>query len=501
MNIIVLEHPRILSEHHFNDIANTPLWSCLMGGYVGAALQQAGHTVEYTDAASRGWDFPRTLREIMNQNPNMLCVNAVYFWEHTPWLFEMLAQLRFAGFKGHINLFGFFPTLAYPAILHHSAAVDTIAVGEPEHTLCELADGLNRIRHLSRIPGLAFTKRSEIRFSGIRQPEKDPDVFPAPLRCHNPGDTVMILASRGCYNHCTFCPIPPFYNRGALWRGREPEKVVAEMAHWKDQGASDFYFADPNFIGPGKKGRDRAMKMAELIRPLGITFGMETRPDDLTPEVLEALTDAGFKSLLLGVESGSPDLLASLHKSASRNVSAEALQLCRDAGVEPEVGFLMFVPESTLDDLAHNFRFLEENQLLDRLDRTANLLCHRQIVLMGTSGFEKFENQGRLVPSGPVGFQGDVAYRDTRVKWMSELIPHACLSVLRESGKPDSPIHWEACDNAALCQRVNDWLVNLFKDLTDRARNEPFLPSLSSVRAEIDAKLNQLVSEQLTAIR
>jgi hypothetical protein len=32
MKITVLEHPRLPSDAHFNDIANTPLWSCLMGG-------------------------------------------------------------------------------------------------------------------------------------------------------------------------------------------------------------------------------------------------------------------------------------------------------------------------------------------------------------------------------------------------------------------------------------------------------------------------------------
>jgi hypothetical protein len=31
MKITILEHPRLPSDAHFNDIANTPLWSCLMG--------------------------------------------------------------------------------------------------------------------------------------------------------------------------------------------------------------------------------------------------------------------------------------------------------------------------------------------------------------------------------------------------------------------------------------------------------------------------------------
>lgn len=64
MKIMVLEHPRLPSDAHFNDIANTPLWSCLMGGYVTAQLMREGHDVSYRDAVLSGWDFDRTGEEI-----------------------------------------------------------------------------------------------------------------------------------------------------------------------------------------------------------------------------------------------------------------------------------------------------------------------------------------------------------------------------------------------------------------------------------------------------
>ena len=55
MRVILLEHPREPSPVHFNDIANTPLWACLMTGYAGAALLQAGFEVDLVDAAT--WTF------------------------------------------------------------------------------------------------------------------------------------------------------------------------------------------------------------------------------------------------------------------------------------------------------------------------------------------------------------------------------------------------------------------------------------------------------------
>ena len=54
MKIIVLEHPRIGSKKRFNDIANTPLWSCLMGGYAAASLEQDGFDTVFLGHAIPG---------------------------------------------------------------------------------------------------------------------------------------------------------------------------------------------------------------------------------------------------------------------------------------------------------------------------------------------------------------------------------------------------------------------------------------------------------------
>ncbi len=132
MKAVVLEHPRMASEKRFNDIANTPLWSCLMGGYAASALDAAGCETTFMDAAQAFWTFGETKEKILALDPSLLCINAVYFWEHTPLLFEFLNDLKKQGFSGHINLFGFFPTLVYGEILENQPEVDSVAVGEFE---------------------------------------------------------------------------------------------------------------------------------------------------------------------------------------------------------------------------------------------------------------------------------------------------------------------------------------------------------------------------------
>ena len=491
MVITVLEHPRIRSEKRFNDIANTPLWSCLMGGYAAAGMEQVGHEVCFVDAATELWDFDATEREILRLSPAMLSINAVYFWEHTPRLFDFLSRLRFAGFEGHINLFGFFPTLAYQVILKEARTVDSIAVGECEATLAELAERLSKGLDWSDIPGLACRVSDGTRVAAPRLPEPNPDKFPFPIRDLRPENTVSILASRGCYNHCSFCPVPAFYNNGPLWRGRSAHNVLEEITQLMDKGVRDFYFVDPNFIGPGKKGKRRALELAELIRSLGITFGMETRPNDLDIETLESLASSGLQSLLLGIESGSAAVLGRLRKDARLNAGQRAVSLCRSVGIEPEIGFLMFVPDSTVEDLEYNLEFLQGLNLLDRLDRTANLLCHRQIVLMGTSDYKRFRDQGRLTETGPFGFEGKISFVDDRVQWMSELVVHACLYALRDMSRPESPVCWRKSPHSAGLKGINTYLVDLFKRLLKDAQKANHLPPVSTLKNDIESELQQ----------
>ncbi|MCG6877803.1 MAG: B12-binding domain-containing radical SAM protein [Deltaproteobacteria bacterium] len=490
MRILILEHPRIKSEKHFNDIANTPLWSCLMGGYVAAGLEKTGQEVHYVDAASHEWDFERTTEEVFRRRPHLICINAVYFWEHTPGFFDWLASIRTGGYKAHINLFGFFPTLAYNAILASNPAVDSVSVGECEETLIALAEHLAKGLNWHDIPGLAFRTPTGIGLPGFRKPASDPDKFSFPRRHLKPGETVSILASRGCYNHCSFCPVPVFYNNGPLWRGRSPENIVQELTLLMDQGIRDFYFVDPNFIGPGRKGKERTMDLCRQLAPLSITFGMETRSSDLDAQILEALVSAGLQSLLLGVESGSAGILNNLNKGASQNISERAIGLCRSAGIEPEIGFLMFVPDSILADLEHNLAFLRRNLLLDRLDRTANLLCHYQIVFMGTSGYRCFQDQDRLTQLGPLGFEGDIAYGDPRVKWVSEVMIPVCHSVLRDMSQPGSPTDWRCGSaNSGTDKRVNDFLVDTFERLLATAGQGSPLPRAEPLVENIEADL------------
>ena len=494
MKVLVLEHPRIRSEKYFNEIANAPLLSSLLAGYAAASIQSCGCEVELLNANTKQWDFEATLQGVMQRNPELICVHAVYFWEHTAVLFDFLNNLRKCGFSGHINLFGFFPTLAYVPLLENIAAIDSITVGECEHTMAGLVIRLEWRKNWREIPGLAARDNQGRVLLLPRPPEPNPDLFSFPLRQHDAFDTAGVLASRGCYNQCRFCSIPAFYRSGPAWRGRRPEMVVKEIRLLKAQGVTDIYFLDPNFIGPGKSGQQRTRVLCQLLKPLGISFGMETRVNDLSAELLEELRAAGLNTLLLGIESGSSSVLEKLEKHGSVATAETAITLCRNAGIEPEIGFLMFVPDSTVSDLSENFDFLKRNELLTRLDRTANLLSHQQIIFWGTVGYRIFKKQNRITPTGPLGFVGEAVWADAAVEWMSHVIRHAALLVLTEIGNPTSSLFWEKQTDWSPVQGVNDYLVNLFERCLKMVNRNNTPPKLTEMKHAIEKEIIALLT-------
>ncbi len=146
-----------------------------------------------------------------------------------------------------------------------------------------------------------------------------------------------------------------------------------------------------------------------------------------------------------------------------------------------------------LEDLGENFAYLRRNHLLGRLDRTANLLCHRQIIFMGTSGYRRFREQGRITGAGPLGFQVDVSWRDDRTRWMADVVGHACLYVLAQTGRPSSPIFWRRHPDWQRCSAINDFLVNLFESLVSDLTAYKSIPSAVETKSAVQKELRKII--------
>jgi radical SAM superfamily enzyme YgiQ (UPF0313 family) len=410
-----------------------------------------------------------TLKKIVGAygNTPLLGVHLVYLWDKTEEVFNLLSQIKSRNKQIHINLYGYYPTFAFREILQRYPFVDSITLGEPEYPFLELAeaiirlsqsygsgracsaslgakqvmpnaDSLRRTLPLQHIKGLAF------RNAEFCAPHSalytSPDDLPFPDRSLLPiyqekGLSTYILGSRGCYGRCTFCYVGPFYGwqgHSPRWRGRSPENVYEELHFLYKKGERYFYFADANFFGPGRSGKERAKKLADLIIKGGleIRFGLECRANDIEKDSLSRLVTAGLREVFLGIESACGHTLKRFKKDTTQEVNRRAIELLRRFGIEPNLGFIMFEPHSRLEDIRTNFEFLKDTSLLRTPAITAHLLSHKQTLFMGTTDYHRFENHNDKGNLTCRPYEAQYDFKDQRVQSFYEASGRLCQGVL-----------------------------------------------------------------------
>src|SRR5256712_22967 len=143
------------------------------------------------------------------------------------------------------------------------------------------------------------------------------------------GGGFPLLASRGCPEHCTYCP----HRILAGYRARSIANIADELERLCDQHPRPYViFRDPLF----SEQRLRCLELCDEIqaRGLTLTFEAETRLDRLDVELLDKLYDAGLRAMSFGVESLDP---ATLKKSGRRPIpqlhQREIIQHCRNKGI------------------------------------------------------------------------------------------------------------------------------------------------------------------------
>ncbi|HXY55586.1 MAG TPA: radical SAM protein [Nitrospirota bacterium] len=500
MKILLLEHPRSIAPERCNDIANTPLSSCLLSGYAAGMLKDKGHHVEIVEGYLDGLTYEAIAERVIAMKPDILGVHLVYHWRNDHALFDFLARMKKNGHASSVTAYGFYATLSYRNILKDHEAVDTVIVGEPELPFAGLAEAAALKNYTPVIPGLALRDGTGSIKLMTPDPVVDLDSLPVPVRTEALAriSEVNLLGSRGCYGKCTFCYINSFFESGTPWRGRSPENIVKEIdAIIAGSGARDFYFTDPNFFGPGQMGQDRAVRLAALLKPRKIRFGIEGRVNDIRDETIALLADAGLCHILIGLESGKDESLRRMNKMTTVEQNENALRILRKNGIEPNVGFIMFEPDSSLSDLRVNFAFLKRNDLLKRLSVTANVLYHHQIVLEGTKAYHDLKRENRLVLERSSSYEGTAYFQNPEVASLADIMRQTTNFLFSRmdgiwSGKAVGPPRMEEA-----YAQVNELLVETFEDCLASLELGMRLDRelIASVVGIVEKKINQLLRE------
>lgn len=412
MKLVIVENPRPLTIEHYNDVANAPLSASLSSGYALAVARQAGWDTAFADFTAATDDPAIMAALILGESPDMVLFHWVYSWGHEPLAKDTLALLRRES-AAPLGAFGLFPTLARTRLLEYAPDLDFILSGEFEESLTELLHSFSEHGSISPLPGVVLRGQP----FGPRPLLADISSLPIPadVGSNCSYSSMNIESSRGCFGACSFCFIHRYYGCSRRRVRNLPSlerELETRMARRK---IHSLYFIDPTFIGPGVTEQQRAVRISRLARSLGLPFGFETRVDSVAAGVMATLAANGAESIFLGIESGCNGVLQRIGKRIDTGQIRRAVRIVRDSGMQLNIGFIMFEPDTTMDELAENYRFLDGLGLLDDHDLTVNLLYHNQIVLYGSAAWERFALEGRLRLNRQLPFEGRYRFRDARV--------------------------------------------------------------------------------------
>ena len=242
-------------------------------------------------------------------------------------------------------------TMEEGAVLEGCPAIDVGVVGEGCETILEILRG----DELAGIPGIVY--RSE---GAIQQTERrafvHPDSTPFPtysdFELRRYGPRMSLVSSYGCPYRCIYCSVPR--SKGQAWRPKSWEHMLEEVRFWYDRGYRSFQFHDSNLL----LDRVRIGRFCEQVidERLDCRFDARgVRADHLDIELLGLLRQAGFRTLRIGVESGSDRVLRALKKGETRQQIETAIREALDAGFELVLYFLIGSPGEGPEEIKASF--------------------------------------------------------------------------------------------------------------------------------------------------
>lgn len=343
-------------------------------GYLAKSIEGQGHQVKILDCSlsnieSSSDEFMESVRSFM---PDLVGVSS---WSILfPEALNVLKVCKSVD-KNIVTLMGGPHATSYASKAILYPEIDYILRGECEFSFPQFIEHLEKLTpDKKQIPGLVWKVENQV-FQNPMDTSFDMDDLPIPdydiIRLENYWENgyryntlekknAPVWLTRGCPYKCTFCSAPQINGKPLRKHSIEyMKKWVSYLYH--DKGVRWINILDDNFT----YDIEFAMEFCEAMIDLelsGLGFGTPNgiRMQRGGPKLWQLMKKAGWKSLVVAPESGSPRILKAMRKSLNLEKVPPIVKEIKEAGLTVQGLFLIGYPGENRKDLAMTVEFIKK---------------------------------------------------------------------------------------------------------------------------------------------
>ncbi len=246
--------------------------------------------------------------------------------------------------------------------LKASTAIDFVVRREFDYQIAGYAQG----KPLAELPGVSYRENGGFRHNPDGASIENLDELPWVTRVYkrdlditrynvpfllNP--FISFYTSRGCPALCTFCLWPQTHS-GHRWRVRSSDDIASEARFALESfpNIKEIFFDDDTF----NYQKARTIELCAKLKPLKFTWSCTSRVTT-DYETLKAMKEAGCRLLIVGYESGAPQILKNIKKGATVEMAQRFTANCKKLGLLVHGDYIVGLPGETRESLRRTIDF------------------------------------------------------------------------------------------------------------------------------------------------
>ncbi|MGB5848809.1 MAG: radical SAM protein [Ignavibacteriaceae bacterium] len=302
--------------------------------------------------------------------------------------------------------------------------IDITVQGQGEETFRELVEHLDKGIPLDDVKGITYRNNEDV----VKNP-------PRPMAAMDSFDRVNydlinvekyfekkgkrqfdFISSTGCYFRCAFCADPFVYER--KFTAIPSAKMGDDLEYYyRKYRFSDLNFQDETFFTYAERIEEFAKEL--ISRKINISWAATMRADQgerLTDNIWKLCKQSGLRRLLIGVESGSQDMMDWMKKDIKLTQVFFCAEKCKELDVSVIFPFIVGFPEETDDSVADTVKIIKQ---LNSQSPNFNTPVFYFKPYPGSTITKEVVNNGYLLPASTEEW-GDFDYIGSSGPWVSK---------------------------------------------------------------------------------